>query len=507
MKFYNREKELAKLERIVSEGAERVHLVVSSGRRRVGKTALVRHFSEGRDNFVYLFVSKKKPHLLLSEFSELLSAHIPMLKSVAVDSFESFFGILFSEMTRTPLHVVIDEFQNFLQVDESVFSIMQKHWDQNSQQAKGAIICIGSVQTLMRDIFEGQKEPLFGRVTERIPVRPLSVDVVARILDDNGANIQKDLLFFHSLFGGIPKYYDQIDRSHLFKSSQKQIVRRLFCEQDALLQGEGRELLIEEFGKNYHLYFSILQTVSCGITQMSQIADKTGIEVTSISKYLDELVTKYEVLERRLPVTSSGSEHKNGRYHIADPLLKFWFRYIHKNQSLVAMGAEDRLAEKIVTDLPTFMGLHFEVMIREVLQLRNNGAVIPFIFDRMGGYWDRGGKVEIDVMAMDDSKAHIFFGECKLNGNQFHSDDAIKLKEKARQVHWGGDGRQEYFALISRDQVGPRTRNVLEKEGIACIELADLFKGFSQQPPDSDASSQVESNTANTDLVEGGPVR
>ena len=94
MKFYNREKELAKLERIVSEGAERFHLVFSSGRRRVGKTALVRYFSEGRDNFVYLFVSKKKPHLLLSEFSELLSAHIPMLKSVVVDSFESFFGIL-----------------------------------------------------------------------------------------------------------------------------------------------------------------------------------------------------------------------------------------------------------------------------------------------------------------------------------------------------------------------------------------------------------------------------
>ncbi len=223
--------------------------------------------------------------------------------------------------------------------------------------------------------------------------------------------------------------------------------------------------------------------------------------------YLDELVTKYEVLERRLPVTSSGSAHKNGRYYIADPLLKFWFRYIHKNQSLVAMGAEERLAEKIFTDLPTFMGLHFEVIIREVLQLRNNGTVIPFVFERIGRYWDRGGKVEIDVMAMDDSKTHIFFGECKLNGNQFHADDAIKLKEKARQVHWGGEWPPRVFCLDFTRSGRPRTRNVLEKEGVACIELAELFKGFSQQPPDSGASSQVESNTANTDFAEGEPAR
>jgi AAA+ ATPase superfamily predicted ATPase len=233
---------------------------------------------------------------------------------------------------------------------------------------------------------------------------------------------------------------------------------------------------------------------------MSQIADKTGIEVTSISKYLDELVTKYEVLERRLPVTSSGSEHKNGRYHIADPLLKFWFRYIYKNQSLVAMLAEDRLTDKITADLPTFMGLHFEVMTREILRLRNGGAVIPFNFDRIGGYWDRGGKVEIDIVAIDDSKTHIFFGECKLNGNQFHADDAIRLKEKARQVHWGADSRQEYFALISRDQVGARTRNVLQKEGIACIELVDLFKEFS--PQNAGALPQAERCTADSDFIE-----
>ena len=191
MKFYNREKELAKLERIAREGEDRIHMVVSSGRRRVGKTKLIRHFATDKSNFVYLFVSKKKSNLLLEEFRELLAEHIPLLKSVAIDSFDAFFSVLFTAMAESPLYVVIDEFQNFKHVDDSVFSIIQKHWDLSSMYAKGAIICIGSVQTLMRDIFEAQKEPLFGRVTERIPVRPLTADVIAQILNDNDANIHR----------------------------------------------------------------------------------------------------------------------------------------------------------------------------------------------------------------------------------------------------------------------------------------------------------------------------
>jgi len=128
MKFYNRENELSRLDKIVGEGAERVHLVVSTGRRRVGKTALIRHFAKDKDNFVYLFVSKKKPHLLLAEFSELLSEHIPNLKLATPNDFDALFSFIFAKMAETPLYVVIDEFQNFLQVDDSVFSVLQKHW-------------------------------------------------------------------------------------------------------------------------------------------------------------------------------------------------------------------------------------------------------------------------------------------------------------------------------------------------------------------------------------------
>mgnify|MGYP001236430726 CR=1 FL=1 len=475
MKFYNRTKELHRLAELTGKSQGNAHLLVISGRRRIGKTELIRHFSAGQKDFLYFFVSKKKSHVLLDEFTEILAERIPVLKSVKVKSFEALFSFIFHEMSKRPVYVVFDEFQNFLQVDDSVFSTLQKLWDENKHLLFGAIICIGSIQTLMRDIFEGNKEPLFGRATAKMHLKPLTADVVAEILGDNGLEPSKHLLPYTSMFGGVPKYYFLLDRHNLFKKSMEERLVRLFCEPDAILQNEGRELLIEEFGKNYHLYFSILQVIASGETQMARIADSAGISVNSISKYLDELVSYYQVVERRLPVTSSREDMKSGRYHVSDPLLKFWFRYIHRNQSLIGLGESHRLAEKIQKDLPTYMGWTFEVLIRDLLTNRNNGSLVPFGFDKIGGYWNRNGTVEIDIVALDSDSNQIFFGECKLNGNKFTAADAKRFKDKAAHVKWGGKGRREYFALISHDELRPQTIRLLEEEGIICMDLKRIL--------------------------------
>lgn len=488
MRFYNRVRELERLNYITSEGKNQAHLVVLSGRRRVGKTEMVKHFLRARADFVYLFITKKKSHLLLSEFCDILSDRIPILNSVVVNNFESLFKIIFDEMTKSNLYVVLDEFQNFMQVDDSVFSSLQKLWDEYQDKARGAIICIGSVQTLMRDIFEGSKEPLFGRATQKISLKPLDVSVISEILKDNKVDAPAHVLFFYSLFGGVPKYYSLLQRHNLFRKSHKDIIRTMFCDTDALLQSEGRELLIEEFGKNYHLYFSILQTVASGATQMSQIADKAGIGINSISKYLDEMVTYYEVLERRLPVNALAGDLKKGRYHISDPLLKFWFRYIHKNQSLVAIGANERLAEKISNDLSTFMGISFENMVRQLLIEQNTGTLVPFAFENIGGYWDRNGKVEIDVVALGKNK--IFFAECKLNGNSFSEENIKSFKAKAQHVQWGEADREEYFALITNEPLQKTTKKFLNRHGIIAIDLPQILSpaGSSDAIPDNNDS-------------------
>ena len=475
MKFYGRARELNKLNELAATGANAAHLVVVTGRRRIGKTALIKRFGEGRNDLIYFFVGRKKPQVLLDEFTSLLAERMPLLKSVKTISFEQFFSLLFDLMESEPLFIVFDEFQNFLYVDPSIFSTLQHLWDSNRDRAKGAMICIGSVQTLMRDIFEGSKEPLFGRATARIHLAPLTADVIAVILRDHKRKPETDLLLFTTLFGGVPKYYFLLDRHQLFGLKVDEIISRTFCEPDALLQNEGRELLIEEFGKNHQMYFSIMQVIAAGETQMARIADTVGLNTSTLPKYLDELTSYYQVIERRVPVTSTRAEQKNGRYHISDPLLRFWFRYIFRNQSLIEMGETERLNSKIMQDLPTLMGHAFENLTRALLTARNDGSIVPFVFEKIGGYWNRTGSVEIDIVALDDAGGNILFGECKLSGNRFNVADAVRLKEKAGQVAWNNASRKEHFVLVSHEPVSPGRRKELENEGVAVVELKQLL--------------------------------
>jgi uncharacterized protein len=241
------------------------------------------------------------------------------------------------------------------------------------------------------------------------------------------------------------------------------------------LQNEGRELLIEEFGKDYHLYFSILQVVASGETQMARIADRTGINVNSISKYLDELTNFYQILERRLPVTDYREDKKRGRYYLRDQTLRFWFRYIFRNRTLIEIGDEDRLIRKIMTDLPTLMGRAFEELVRALLVRRNDHTILPLRFSRIGGFWSRRGEVEIDIVALDDEGGKILFGECKLAGHKVTKADLERLREKTRQVKWLAGSRKETLALFSATVMPDNARAALAKVGVLVYDLPQLL--------------------------------
>ncbi len=475
MKFYNRGTELSRLSEIATLSKKTAHVVVITGRRRVGKTELIRQFSKGRKDVLYLFVSKKKPHILLEEFRDILAERIPLIKTAAFKSFEDLFSFIFSYMKEHPVIMVFDEFQNFESVDPSVFSILQNHWDREKNKIKGAFIFIGSVFTLMQKIFEGKKEPLFGRATSKLYIEPLTPVAVAEILNDYHLDSAAHLPFYYTLFGGIPKYYFLLDRYRLFGKPHAEVIKKLYCEADAVLQNKGRELLIEEFGRNYHLYFSILQVIAGGETQMARIADGAGINVNSISKYLDELTSYYQVLERRIPVTEHRYEKKIGRYYIKDPALRFWFRYIFRNQSLIEIGDEKSLTAKILNDLSTFMGRSFEELVRALLIQKNTGDIIPFKFTKIGDFWTRRGDVEIDIVALNEEKETILFAECKLKGNKFTQEDTKRLKEKSKSVKWKANRREEYFALFSAEDISATHKRTLEREGFVVFDIKRLL--------------------------------
>lgn len=475
MNFYNRKEELFKLAELSRLSKEYAHLTIITGRRRIGKTELIGHFlKEAPISSCYLFVARKKAAVLLEDFRESVASLEPLAASVVFTDFEHFFRFLFEVLKKKPAIIVFDEFQNFDHVDSSVFSILQKYWDENHKWIKGQIICIGSIFTLMKKIFEGEKEPLFSRATSQLLVRPFSINVLAEIIKDSDVtSLEETILSHFTMFGGVPKYYHLLERHGLTSASEERILEGLIFNEDAPLLNEGRNILIEEFGKDHLLFFTLLQVIAGGESQISHIASKAGVEMTSISRYLDDLVNYYQIVERRQPVTSK--EKKTGRYFVKDQFLRFWFRYVFRNQSQIEIGNFDNILRLVGGDIRNLKGYAFEEMAREMLIDLNKKGETPFIFLDIGGYWNRRGDVEIDVVATNEKSREILFAECKLDESRIDAAFVGQLKSKAETVEWKRNSRKEHYAVITLKKLAPSTLGDVKALGVHPFSLEEYL--------------------------------
>jgi len=471
MKFYNRKQELKQLDSVYHASKRQARLVVIRGRRRIGKTTLALKSVEKR-NSLYLFVTRKKADLLLDDFEkELKNFGFPLLGHL--ESFEDFFQLIFEYSKKNPLILILDEFQNFRYVDPSVFSVLQKYWDKYKDESKIALVIIGSMVTLMKKIFLSRKEPLFGRATDFIQVAPLDIEIVTRILADLKLKAKNNLLYYYAIFGGVPKYYDLLDRTQLRGSSLEIVLEQLIFKKDAPLQEEGEILLIEEFGKNYLTYFSILEAMAQGQTQLTKIANKTGIPVASMGKYMKELKEYYQLIERRPPLLSKPNS-RISRYYIRDNFLRFWFRYAYKNKGLLEQGRNREVLQFLFKDLTTFCGTVFENMIKQILIERNKNRNFLFSFDVIGNYWGRAD-FDIDVVAANEKTKEIFFGECKLNSQRVDEQLINSLKENAAKCKWNLNSRKEYFGVFVADKMDREKKKKLSDQGIYVWEFPTMI--------------------------------
>jgi len=474
MEFIGRQAELTRLLEINEFAKSSGYLTMITGRRRVGKTTLVKHFLEQHAiPNCYFFVSRKQPKTLLAEFTELLAGQFPEIAGLQLADFDGFFKFLFQRLEKKNYTFVFDEFQNFLYVDPAVFSIFQKYWDEKKDKIRGHIIVIGSLQTVMHTLFEDQKEPLFKRLTGKLILKPFSVSEMKQLFDlypgsDMGANLKLQLLF-----NGIPFYYYLMEKEHLFGKESTEIIHRLALQHDGILFNEGKELTVEEFGKNYGRYFSILEAIASGFTQWNDISTQTGILSNSIGKYLDELLNYYDLIERKTSVFSR-DEGKSSRYYLKDNFLTFWFRYVHKNFSLLENYGSDAIITKIREDLPNLFSFQFEKFILDWLQRQCIENPAKFPFDVVGKYWDRGNN-EIDVVAYQEKGDCCLIGECKQNSKRVTGhiigkfDKQIDVISKKRRFN-------NYRKIIFvGDNAPDELEQSLQEKGIELFDVEDYF--------------------------------
>lgn len=408
MKFYNRFMELEILARNLKQSKNNACFTVMVGRRRVGKTSLLMESVKGQKH-LYFFVSRKNEALLCEQFQKDAGTALGIQIFGNIIQFKDLFEQLLIFAIKEHFTLIIDEFQEFENVNPSIFSDIQNLWDQYKDNAKINFIASGSIYSMMVKIFENRKEPLFGRLTSKITLQPFTVSVIKEILNDyNPEYSSEDLLCLYMLSGGVPKYIDLLmDAGAVTKDKMLNMVTR----PDSPFLGEGKELLVSEFGKEYGTYFSILQLIASGKTRQSEI---DSIINKNTGAYLVNLEKEFSLITRNRPVFSKPGSRKT-RWTLNDNYLSFWFRFIFPNQSLIEMGRHELLREYIDKKYEQYSGLILEKYFRAKIAEEEKVTAIS-------SYWDNKGENEIDLIVLNELDKIATVAEVKRNPKKINID-------------------------------------------------------------------------------------
>jgi AAA+ ATPase superfamily predicted ATPase len=438
MRFFNRETELKRLKEIAKNSKKNAQFTVVTGRRRIGKTQLLLQSCEGQ-SALYFFVSRKAESFLCLDFIQEISDKLKLPVLGNITSFGKLFDFLMQVSFEKNFTLIIDEFQEFFNINPSVYSEMQHYWDINKNKSKINLIVCGSVFSLMHKIFQKSKEPLFGRATSFMQIYPFKVSVLKDIISSLNNNFKaEDLLAFYAFTGGVAKYVQLLcDNNALTFNKMLNFIIR----EDSPFITDGKNILIDEFGKDYGIYFTILSLISSGDNTRAVIENCTGKEVGG---YLTRLENDYGLINKTTPLFAK-TETKNVRYAINDNFFTFWFRFIYKYSHIIEIAQYDELKRIIERDYTTFSGKILERYFREKFIEKGN-------LTQIGSYWDKTGQNEIDLIAVNqlDKSAHI--AEIKRNKKHIQIN---KLKEKASNMMAKTkrlkDYKIEYHALSMDD--------------------------------------------------------
>lgn len=348
---------------------------------------------------LYFFVARKTEAELCKDFVEEITSKLQLPILGEVVRFADIFKYLLQLSKNRPLTLIIDEFQDFKRVNPSVFSDMQKIWDLNKQEAHINLVVCGSVYSLMNVIFKNNKQPLYGRQTGEIKVTPFPPSVVKEILSSyNSAYTNEDLLALYSYTGGVAEYVEMMMDAGAMTKEQ---MTEKFVAKKSYFIYEGKNMLIEEFGKDYARYFEILQLIASGYTTRGEIESIMKIEIAG---YLAKLENDYCLISRYTPMFQKAN--RNIHYQIEDNFLRVWFRYIYKYGYMIEVGANKKLKMLMDKDYTTYTGKVLErYFLAKMIESEE--------YTQIASWWDRKGENEVDLIAADELEQKVTFYEVK----------------------------------------------------------------------------------------------
>ncbi len=466
--FTGRAHELGELEKLYRTND--FQMVVLYGRRRVGKTTLAFEFAKNKP--LLSFTAKVQSDALnLADFSRSIYEYFGLPSSTgAFSSWHDAFAFIAKQAGDCHLVFIFDEFPYAAAKNESLVSTLQIVVDHLFSASNIFFILTGSNQGFMEEKVlggapldrahgPGEKNPLFGRRTAQIHLKPFDYLDAARMLSNTPP---ETLVKYYACVGGTPYYLSRVNESETFEEN----IERLFFTKEGILYEEPLMLLRQEL-REPALYSSILDAIAQGANKPQLIADKVGEDRTTVGKYIRTL-SQLSLVSKTVPFGQNSRTSRKGIYELQEPCFSFWYRFVAPHADLIELDAGELAARETLREdiLSIHVGYWFEKICSQWLIAQAKNAALPVAPLRFGRWWGSDPTTheqeDIDVVADNPLNSEVLVGECKWR-NSFNESEVIqKLMSRAKLL---GEYRAVHYAIFSKRRVNGSTQEKLLAKG------------------------------------------
>ena len=455
MKFLGREKEILGLEK---EYARDGGFVVIYGRRRIGKTTLIKQFIKSKTAF-YFLATKEVESQSMKRFAGVIARTTgnSVLQKAAFSDWLDLFQAVADYKPNEKKVLVIDEFPYLVKVNDSFPSILQNAWDEILKDSNVMLILCGSLISMMKKHALSYESPLYGRRTAQMRIAPLPFTTVY----ENQKLSFEEAAEQYSITGGVPKYMEFFsDVQPLYEQIKENVLSK-----NGFLYEEPNFLLTDEVQVPTN-YFSIIKVIADGNHKLGTIAGILGLETSALTPYLKTL-SELGFTEKQVPVTEKNAEKtRKGLYFISDNFLRFWFRYVYPYKGELELDNMQISLDELDKDFKEkFVAFAYEDICKEIFARLCSDKAIDFTPSKIGSYWlnDKSGNTQIDVMAVDTVNKRLFAGECKYHNQPIDADvyfELVKKVDNSSEIKSAFKGYMVIYGVFSKSGFTSRMTDI-----------------------------------------------
>ena len=468
--FIDRQKELAILNGLLRQTTGQ--FVVVYGRRRVGKTTLLRHWVEqAQIPFVYWVSRRESADAVRQSLARALWRASGRDNPPRFDSWEALFEEIPRLFGAQRFILILDEFPYAVESDPSLPSHLQAAWDHIFKQQQIVLLLAGSHIGMMVDLFAYQA-PLYGRFIAQFHLAPLPFAALHDFFPSYSA---EDRVALFAILGGVPGYLERFAPELPLQVN----VREHLLQPVGMFRSEPT-VQISDLVREPRTYETILRAIAAGNYAVSDIAKTTNISTSNLPVYLKNLIA-LGMIERRIPATVPPQQRrssKRSRYYLRDPYLRFYFRFVEPNLEMIEFGQANLLWQRLEEQFNSFVGVTaWEELCREWVLYQANLAHLPFPVELVGSHWS--SEAQIDVIAINWREKSILLGECKWLATPIGRAVIRELIDKTPYVVPASDW-QVYYAFFSKSGYTPEAISEAAKVNALLIDLPQIDQELRQ---------------------------